>query len=273
MKNVLDHGFVRLVDHMGDDAAIVQAARTSYGEGTKTPSDDRSLIRYLMRHWHTTPFEMVEFKFHMRLPVFVARQMIRHRSASVNEYSARYSVVPELYYSPDPSRIGRQSETNKQGTGEPLSADDAGFISELIDQKSDDLFKAYNGIVLPKSEGGQYGVARELARIVLPANMYTEWYYKMDLHNLFHLLRLRTDDHAQWEIQEYGRAMLALIEPIVPIACEAWVDYRRDAVSLSRMELEVLRKMIAAGGFVQTAGPEMSKREWMEFLDKIGQTG
>ena len=265
---VLDHGFIRLVDSMGDDAAIVQAARTSYGEGTKTPSDDRSLIRYLMRHWHSTPFEMVEFKFHMRLPVFVARQWIRHRTANVNEYSARYSIVPELFYVPEPGRIGAQSATNKQGTGEKLDSSIAEIWQNMVRVNSKNAYEHYQRDIA--TEGcGAFGISRELARINLPQNAYTEWYWKCDLHNIFHLLRLRADAHAQWEIQQYAQALISLIRPIVPVALEAWQDYRQHAVNFSAQEMVVIRRMMA-GGPIQLFGPEMSNREWIEFGEKMG---
>lgn len=260
--NVLDHGFVRLVDTMGDDAAIVQAARTSYGEGTKTPSDDRSLIRYLMRHWHTTPFEMCEMKFHMQMPVFVARQWIRHRTANVNEYSARFSIVPDLWYAPSVERLGRQSETNKQGTGEAFPLNVAERYVADISEVSEGAFSVYKNIV-------EDGMSRELARIILPQNAYTQWYWKCDLHNILHLLRLRCDPHAQWEIREYAAAVAGMVAERFPLAHEAWVDYRLEAQTFSRMEMDALRELIREGGCLPTPCNGMSKREAKEFLDKF----
>ena len=194
---VLDHGFVRVVDYMGDDSAIVQAARVSYGAGTKSVSNDEGLIRYLMRHWHSTPFEMCEVKFHVKLPVFVARQWIRHRTANVNEYSARYSILDREFYIPAPEQLAAQSTVNNQGRGETLQGEEAARVLEIL--KTDSM-RAYDHYEAMLSQEGQAGLARELARMNLPANVYTQWYWKCDLHNLFHFLRLRADAHAQYEI-------------------------------------------------------------------------
>mgnify|MGYP003348930996 FL=1 len=220
---------IRLIDHMGNDSSIVQAARVSYGEGTKSVLEDRQLLRYLMRHWHTTPFEMVEFKFRVKVPIFVARQWLRHRTASVNELSARYSVIKDDFWVPDSYRT--QSKTNKQGSDG--SFDDSAAV--LSQTKSSELaFEIYNGLV-------ERGIARELARVHLPQSTYTEFYWKINLHNLFHFLRLRMDDHAQKEIREGAKWIFDLIKPIVPMACQAFVDYRVNSLTLSGPECQALR--------------------------------
>lgn len=262
---VLDHGFVRCIDFMGDDAAIVQMARTSYGEGTKSVSDDRGLIRYLMRHAHTSPFEGCEIKLHVKLPIFVARQWIRHRMANVNEVSGRYSVLPGEFYFPDADRLGVQSELNKQGTGEGYSADEAAIILDMMENAVDVSDGAYRLMV---SEDEGYDLAREQARIVLPLNIYTEWYWKIDLHNLFHFLKLRSDPHAQWEIREYADVICKMIEQWVPSAFGAWVDYKRDAVTFSRMELDLIRNIANQITFVDHR--DMTMREVAEFKAKVG---
>ena len=238
---VHDHGLVALVDVMPRlvpagktaDFAIVQAARVSYGQGTKQVNEDRGLIRYLARHRHTTPFEMVEFKFHHVMPIFVARQWIRHRTANVNEYSARYSVVRDRFYHPTAENVRKQSATNRQGGDEPMDPETAQEFLDYLDQ-IERGYEKYEQFL-------QKGVAREIARIALPASVYTEWYWKIDLHNLFHFLSLRTDEHAQQEIRDYAGAMFELVRPIVPIAAEAFVDYNLKSVHLSRLEVEALR--------------------------------
>jgi thymidylate synthase (FAD) len=211
---VLDHGFVRVIDYMGDDSAIVQAARVSYGAGTRHVSNDEGLIRYLMRHWHSTPFEMCEVKFHVKLPVFVARQWIRHRTANVNEYSARYSILDREFYIPAPEHLAAQSTTNNQGRGEVLAGPEAARVLDLL---KTDAARAYDHYEEMLSQDGQAGLARELARMNLPANIYTQWYWKTDLHNLFHFLRLRADPHAQYEIRAYAEAMLDITAAWVPL--------------------------------------------------------
>lgn len=221
---------VRLVDHMGNDSSIVQAARVSYGDGTKSVSEDRQLIRYLMRHWHTTPFEMVEFKFHVKVPIFVARQWLRHRTASVNELSARYSIIKDDFWIP--SEYRSQSITNKQGSSSSSFDDISANMSQR--HSCDTAFQIYNGLV-------DRGIARELARVHLPQATFTEFYWKINLHNLFHFLRLRMDDHAQKEIQECSKMIFELIKPIVPIACDAFVDYRINAVTLTGPEVLALK--------------------------------
>ncbi len=263
----LDKGFVRLIDVMGDDRAIVQAARVSYGEGTRTPSDDRKLIRYLMRHRHTSPFEMVEFKFHIKLPIFVARQWIRHRTANVNEYSGRYSILPEEFYEPALEQIRPQSPANKQGRAStPLPEAQAEAILERLRRTQQALYAEYQELLAQN-------VARELARINLPLSLYTEWYWKIDLHNLFHFLRLRLDEHAQYEIRVYARAIAEIVKAVVPLAWEAFEDYVLEGVSFSRQEQLVLRHLLRpeqlTEELLQQAG--LSGREAQEFRDKLAQ--
>jgi len=237
----LDHGFVALVDCMPrlvpegktGDFAIVQAARVSYGQGTKQVSEDRGLVRYLMRHRHSTPFEMVEFKFHIAMPIFVARQWIRHRTANVNEYSARYSIVPDRFYRPDVESVRKQSKSNRQGGDEPI---EAGTAEEFLG-----LLERAEAHFMEDLAPTEKGVARELARAALPVSVYTEWYWKCDLHNIFHFLSLRMDPHAQLEIQVFARAMYELMKPIVPVSCEAFEDYRLDAMHLTKLEIEAVR--------------------------------
>lgn len=263
---VLDHGFVRVIDYMGDDSAIVQAARVSYGAGTKHVSNDEGLIRYLMRHWHSTPFEMCEVKFHVKLPVFVARQWIRHRTANVNEYSARYSILDREFYIPAPEHLAAQSTVNNQGRGAVLEGAEAARVLEMLKADAD---RAYDNYETMLSQDGQQGLARELARMNLPANVYTQWYWKVDLHNLFHFLRLRADAHAQYEIRVYAELMSQLVAEWVPIAYAAFADYRMGGVSLSAKGIEVLRRRLAGEAVTQeTSG--MSKGEWREFEGVFG---
>jgi thymidylate synthase (FAD) len=234
----LDKGFIRLVDYMGDDAAIVQSARVSYGKGTKSVTEDRGLIRYLMRHRHTSPFEMVEFKFHVKLPIFVARQWIRHRTANVNEYSGRYSEMRDEFYIPEPEQIRPQSAVNKQGrAAESMDKDRVEEIIENYRKVQEILFNDYTNLL-------DTGLARELARINLPLSTYTEWYWKIDLHNLFHFLRLRLDVHAQYEIRVYGEVMAQIVKQIVPLAYEAFEDYILNKLVFSAPESKVLKKML-----------------------------
>jgi thymidylate synthase (FAD) len=258
---VLDHGFVRVVDYMGDDAAICQAARVSYGRGTKSVQNDEGLIRYLMRHWHSTPFEMCEIKLHVKLPVFVARQWIRHRTANVNEYSARYSILDREFYIPAPGNLAAQSTVNNQGRGEALAPDEA---ARVLDWLKSDAARAYDHYEAMISQEGQQGLARELARMNLPANIYTQWYWKTDLHNLFHFLRLRADAHAQWEIRAYAEVMAGLTEKWVPFAYKAFADYRMGGVTLSAQALDCVKRMLK-GEAVTQANSGMSAREWREF--------
>jgi len=260
-REVLDHGFVRVIDYMGDDAAICQAARVSYGKGTKSVQNDEGLIRYLMRHWHSTPFEMCEIKLHVKLPVFVARQWIRHRTANVNEYSARYSILDREFYIPRPEDLAAQSVINNQGRGETLTGEEAERVLRYL---KDDAGRAYDHYEEMISDEGQQGLARELARMNLPANIYTQWYWKVDLHNLFHFLRLRADSHAQYEIRVYADAICEMVKDWVPAAYGAFEDYRMGGANLSGRQLECIRKMLAGEEVTQeTSG--MSKGEWREF--------
>jgi thymidylate synthase (FAD) len=260
-----DHGFLALVDVMPrlvpegqtGDSAIVQAARVSYGQGTKKLNQDRGLIRYLLRHRHTTPFEMVEFKFHVAMPLFVARQWVRHRTANINEYSARYSVMPDRFYRPDVDGVRGQSSTNRQGSGAVLDGDSATDFMRYLDHV-EDSYRQYSDLV-------ERGVARELARIGLPLNTYTEWYWKCDLHNILHFIALRIDEHAQQEIREYAQAMLDLIRPIVPLTVEAFEDYRLDSVELTRLELEALQR----GGELETDN-RREQQEWQAKRERLG---
>ncbi|THH35777.1 FAD-dependent thymidylate synthase [Aliishimia ponticola] len=258
---VLDHGFVRVIDYMGDDAAICQAARVSYGKGTKSVQNDEGLIRYLMRHWHSTPFEMCELKLHVKLPVFVARQWIRHRTANVNEYSARYSILDREFYIPAPEHLAAQSEVNNQGRGQALEGEEA---ARVLDYLKADSMRAYDHYEEMISTEGQQGLARELARMNLPANIYTQWYWKVDLHNLLHFLRLRADSHAQYEIRVYAEEMCKIVADWVPFAFKAFEDYRMGGATLSATALDCVRRMLA-GESVTKENSGMSAGEWREF--------
>jgi thymidylate synthase (FAD) len=258
---VLDHGFIRVIDYMGDDAAIVQAARVSYGAGTKHVQNDEGLIRYLMRHWHSTPFEMCEVKLHVKLPVFVARQWIRHRTANVNEYSARYSILDREFYIPEPQHLAAQSTVNNQGRGEVLTGEESARVLEMLKSDANRSYDHYEAML---SQDGQQGLARELARMNLPANIYTQWYWKVDLHNLFHFLRLRADPHAQYEIRVYAEAIAACVKDWVPLAFGAFEDYRMGGVTLSAKAIAVLKRRLA-GETVTHETSGMSKGEWREF--------
>ena len=269
--SVLDHGFVRVVDYMGDDAAIVQAARVSYGRGTKAVSGDAGLIRYLMRHWHSTPFEMCEVKLHVKLPVFVARQWIRHRTANVNEYSARYSILDREFYIPAEGDLAAQSAVNNQGRGAALGGEEAARVLDWLRADSDRAYDHYEAMIGETAPDGspQQGLARELARMNLPANVYTQWYWKVDLHNLFHFLRLRADSHAQMEIRVYAEALCAVVRDWVPEAYAAFEEYRLGGASLSARGVECLRRMVAGETVTQeTSG--MSAGEWREFRGVVG---
>ena len=262
---VLDHGFVRLVDYMGTDGAIVQAARVSYGKGTKKVSRDRELIRYLLGHQHTSPFEMVEFKFHVKLPIFVARQWIRHRTANVNEYSGRYSVMKEEFYQPERDQIRFQSEVNKQGRSDeevPAELKDDFLGHHQTSQK--EVYAKYNGYI-------DAGLARELARINLPLSLYTEWYWKIDLHNLLHFLRLRMDAHAQYEIQQYANVMAQIVKAACPISWEAFEDYSVNALRFSAVELRVLKASLTelTPDTDTLVKDGLSKLEAGEFIEKL----
>ncbi|MDX9789597.1 MAG: FAD-dependent thymidylate synthase [Candidatus Kapaibacterium sp.] len=261
----LDKGFVRLVDIMGDDASIVQAARVSYGKGTKSVSEDRGLIRYLMRHKHTSPFEMVELKFHIKLPIFIARQWIRHRTASVNEYSGRYSEMKDEFYIPDPSEFRTQSTVNKQGrSNEILPEDSINRISSVMENRNQASYQEYLEML-------DIGLAREIARINLPLSNYTEWYWKIDLHNLFHFLRLRIDKHAQYEIRVYGEALAEIVKSAVPLAWEAFEDYILNARNFSSPEMSVIQELLAnkLPTTEELVSKGLSKREAAEFLEKF----
>jgi thymidylate synthase (FAD) len=267
---VLDHGFVRVVDYMGDDGAIVQAARVSYGRGTRRVSEDAGLIRYLMRHRHSTPFEMCEIKYHVKLPIFVARQWIRHRTANVNEYSARYSIMDREFYLPAPEHLAAQSALNRQGRGDVLGGEEAARVLALL---RDDATRNYDHYVemLNEEEAGaphdpgRQGLARELARMNLTLNTYTQWYWKIDLHNLLHFLSLRADAHAQYEIRAYAEAMLETVRAWVPVAYQAFLDYRLGAVTLSAPMLAAVRRMVG-GEAVTQASSGLNRREWGELM-------
>lgn len=265
---VLDHGFVRVVDYMGNDAAIVQAARVSYGKGTKMVNEDKGLINYLMRHRHSTPFEMCEIKFHVKLPIFVARQWIRHRTANVNEYSARYSVMDKEFYIPNPAHLAAQSTTNRQGRDQVLEGDQAARVLDLLRDDAVRAYQHYEHMLNEDREGNVLdpslpGLARELARMNLPVNFYTQWYWKIDLHNLMHFLSLRADSHAQYEIRAYADVMLEILKQWLPITYEAFVDYRMGAASLSAKSLKVIKALLK-GDVLDQGSSGMSPREWRE---------
>lgn len=274
----LDFGHVTLIDVMPrlvpdsqktSDYAIVQAARVSYGDGTKSLNEDRGLIRYLLRHKHTTPLEMIEFKFSAKLPIFIARQMIRHRTANVNEYSGRYSLMKDEFYKPDSTNIRKQSKNNKQGSTGCIQEADAQQFMNTIDDICSKAYEEYEKAI-------ELGVAREQARMLLPLNLYTEWYWKIDLHNLLHFLALRCDSHAQWEIQVFGNAILELIKPIVPLTIEAWNDYNenRGAIKFTRLEVEALKSYFSNLQDIQVpninSDNKREQQEWMEKVKKIG---
>jgi thymidylate synthase (FAD) len=303
---VLDHGFVRVIDYMGDDSAIVQAARVSYGKGTKRVSEDRGLIQYLMRHRHTTPFEMCEIKYHVKLPIFVARQWIRHRTANVNEYSARYSILDKEFYIPDlafletrrlerklertaaegqpdlfpdvqkapPRNLASQSTSNRQGRDEVLPPNEAREVLEWIKREGERSYTTYskllnedtNGQIL---DGNRHGLARELARMVLPTNIYTQWYWKTNLHNLLHFLSLRADPHAQYEIRVYAEAMLDTVKRWVPLVYDAFLQYRMEGASISARGVDVIRRRLA-GEDVDQKSSGLSPREWRELMEVLG---
>jgi thymidylate synthase (FAD) len=267
---VLDHGFVRVVDYMGDDAAIVQAARVSYGRGTRKVSEDRGLINYLMRHRHTTPFEMCEIKYHVKLPIFVARQWIRHRTANVNEYSARYSILDKEFYIPAPEHLAVQATSNRQGRGVALEGEAAQRVVDLLRQDAERAYAGYTELLNEDAAGapldpGRPGLARELARINLSLGFYTQWYWKTDLHNLMHFLSLRADPHAQYEIRGYAEVMLGTLARWVPLAHAAFLEYRMNAALISATGLAVIRRMLA-GEDVDQASSGLSPREWRELM-------
>jgi thymidylate synthase (FAD) len=272
---VLDHGFVRVVDYMGDDGAIVQAARVSYGRGTRRVSEDRGLISYLMRHRHTTPFEMCEIKYHVKLPIFVARQWIRHRTANVNEYSARYSILENEFYIPAPEHLAAQATTNRQGRGTVLKGEAAQRVLELLRSEAERSYAGYSALLNEDESGAaadpdRPALARELARMNLSLNVYTQWYWKTDLHNLLHFLSLRADPHAQYEIRAYADAMLETVQRWVPLACAAFLEYRMNAATISATGLQVIRRMLA-GEHVEQVGSGLSPREWRELMAVLGR--
>lgn len=295
---LLDHGFIRVIDYMGDDSSIVQAARVSYGKGTKKISNDKGLIRYLMRHSHSTPFEMCEIKFHIKLPLFIARQWIRHRTANVNEYSARYSILDNEFYipgrefldeknqgeSPDlftqnPETAGNvhqlapQSVNNKQGRDGVLTEEEATEYVKMINETSKGSYETYEKLLNETPDGekvdpNKQGVARELSRMVLSANIYTQWYWKIDLHNLLHFLRLRADSHAQYEIRVYAQAMLDIVKKWVPVTYDAFCDYKQDSIHLSAKGHDIIKRKLA-GEAVTQEDSGLSKREWAELVEQF----
>jgi thymidylate synthase (FAD) len=274
---VLDHGFVRVIDYMGDDTAVVQAARVSYGRGTRAANEDRGLIRYLMRHRHTTPFEMCEIKYHVKLPIFVARQWIRHRTANVNEYSARYSILDREFYLPAPEHLAAQSRLNRQGRGAVLEGAEAAEVLALLREDAARNYDHYLAMLNEDEAGAKRdpsrrGLARELARMNLTLNTYTQWYWKIDLHNLLHFLSLRAAPHAQYEIRAYAAAMLETVEAWVPMTFEAFRDYRLGAATLSAQMLAVVRRLLA-GEAVTQEGSGLSRREWRELMAVLGREG
>lgn len=272
---VLDHGFVRVIDYMGDDAAIVQAARVSYGKGTKKVQEDAGLIRYLLRHRHTTPFEMCEIKFHIKLPIFVARQWIRHRTANVNEYSGRYSILDREFYVPAPDQLAAQSQSNRQGRGDVLQGAEAAEALDILKRDAVTAYDHYEQLLNERADGtiideGRQGLARELARMNLPINFYTQWYWKCDLHNLLHFLSLRADPHAQYEIRVYAEAMLETVKRWVPIVHQAFLDYSLGGLTLSAQGLSVVKRLLA-GEEVTAESSGMSQREWRELMASLGR--
>ena len=270
----LKDGFVRVIDYMGDDAAIVQAARVSYGKGTKQISQDRGLIRYLMRHWHTTPFEMCEIKLHVKLPIFVARQWIRHRTANVNEYSARYSILDREFYLPTANNLAAQSKINNQGRGEVLTGEEAARVLNLLKEDSERCYANYldmlnlDEVTSNPIDESRQGLARELARMNLTMNYYTQWYWKIDLNNLLHFLMLRADPHAQYEIRVYAEAILDVVKKWVPFTYESFLDYRMHSVNLSSQMVSCVKRMIS-GEQVTEENSGMTKREWAEMMEKL----
>ena len=267
---VLDHGFVRVIDYMGDDTSIVQAARVSYGKGTKQVSTDSGLIKYLMRHWHSTPFEMCEIKYHIKLPIFIARQWIRHRTANVNEYSARYSILDKEFYLPNQENLAAQSKNNRQGRGEILTGDQAKEVLNLLKTDAERTYDNYETMLNERYDGSvidekKSGLARELARMNLTLNTYTQWYWKTDLLNLMNFLRLRADSHAQYEIRAYADVMLDTLKKWVPITYEAFMDYRVGGTEVSSKGKLVLKDLIS-GKNIDIEGSGLSKREWNELM-------
>ncbi len=271
---ILDHGFIRVVDYMGNDTSIVQAARVSYGKGTKKVSTDSGLIKYLMRHWHSTPFEMCEIKYHVKLPIFIARQWIRHRTANVNEYSARYSILDKEFYLPELENLAAQSQSNRQGRGDVLQGEQAKKVLNLLKNDAEQTYNNYEIMLNERYDGSiidekEVGLARELARMNLTLNTYTQWYWKTDLLNLMNFLRLRADHHAQYEIRAYAEAMLNTLKKWVPITYEAFMDYRVGGTEVSAKGKIILQKLIK-NEKVDIDKSGLSKREWNELMTSFG---
>ena len=267
---ILDHGFVRVIDYMGDDTSIVQAARVSYGKGTKKISTDSGLIKYLMRHWHSTPFEMCEIKYHIKLPIFIARQWIRHRTANVNEYSARYSILDKEFYLPDTKHLAAQSKNNRQGRGDIIEGDQANEVLNLLKNDAERTYDNYEKMLNERYDGSvidekKSGLARELARMNLTLNTYTQWYWKTDLLNLMNFLRLRADAHAQYEIRAYADVMLDTLKKWVPITYEAFIDYRVGGSEVSKKGKMVIKNLLE-GKNITMEDSGLSKREWNELM-------
>lgn len=262
---ILDHGFIRVIDYMGDDSAIVQAARVSYGRGTKKKSEDQALIKYLMRHRHTTPFEMCEIKFHLKMPIFVARQWLRHRTANVNEYSARYSIMDKEFYLPDLDQMSSQSLINNQGRGNMVPAEQAADIRNRLKRDAEQCYGSYEYFLSEDKDREKVGLARELARMNLPVSFYTQMYWKIDLHNLLHFLSLRADGHAQYEIRVYAIEMLKIIEKWVPTVYEAFTQYRANSMLLSKASIEILKRKLK-GEHVTQESSGLGNREWGELV-------
>ena len=270
---ILDHGFIRVVDYMGNDSSIVQAARVSYGKGTKKVNTDAGLIKYLMRHWHSTPFEMCEIKYHVKLPIFIARQWIRHRTANVNEYSARYSILDKEFYLPSPENLAAQSQSNRQGRGDVLEGEDAKKVLDMIKSDSERTYSNYEEMLNERYDGSKIeenksGLARELARMNLTLNTYTQWYWKTDLLNLMNFLRLRADTHAQYEIRAYADVMLDTLKKWVPTTYEAFMDYRVGGTEVSSKGKSVIQKLIK-GEETSSDDSGLSKREWNELMEAL----
>jgi thymidylate synthase (FAD) len=265
---VLDHGFIRLIDYMGSDQSIVDAARVSYGKGTKSVSDDAGLINYLIRHRHTSPLEQCEIVFHMKLPIFVARQIVRHRTASLNEYSGRYSVMDSDFYIPKPEHLGKQSKKNNQGRDELVSPEQAQWIRNVLTAEAASVYDHYTAFM------NSADLARELARIGLPLNIYTQWYWKIDLHNLFHFLKLRCDPHAQYEIRAYADEILKIVALWVPLAYNAFMNFQMNAVTFSANAMEFIKAHIATDEYhrphLDYTNFGLSKREFNEVFAALG---
>ena len=271
--SVLDHGFIRVIDYMGDDSSIVQSARVSYGKGTKKVSTDEGLIKYLMRHRHSTPFEMCEIKYHVKLPIFIARQWIRHRTANVNEYSARYSILDKEFYLPAKEQLAAQSQSNRQGRGDVLQGKQAEEVLNILKDDATRTYDNYEKLLNERFDGttideNKVGLARELARMNLTLNTYTQWYWKTDLLNLLNFLFLRADNHAQYEIRVYADKMLETVKRWVPITYQAFMDYRVGAAEISSKGLKVIKSMIS-GKKVGQEESGLSKREWNELMEKL----